>query len=117
VAGLLVGLLVGLPAAPSLNLGGLTALGLIVLGVILVLDDNKLVLLFVVARLFLIVSVVAEGRQRPPHNLGTRESLKCGPCFVVRHAPLKSEGQLCRYCNVVIRAHPSAMAASSPAMP
>jgi hypothetical protein len=78
VVGLFVGLLMGLPAAPSLNLGGLAAQGLVGLGVV-VLGDYKLIFLVVIARLPLVVGVVAKGHQHPPHNLGARESLKSGP--------------------------------------
>jgi hypothetical protein len=61
VVGLFVGLLVGLPAATSLNLGGLAARGLVVLGVV-VLGDDEPIFLFDVARLLLVIGVIAEGR-------------------------------------------------------
>jgi hypothetical protein len=102
-----MGLLMGLPATPSLNFGGLAAQGLVVLGVV-VMGDDKPVFLFVVARLLLVGGVVAEGRQHPPHNLGAWESLECSPCFIIGHAPLKSKGQLCRCRDAVIRVRPSA---------
>jgi hypothetical protein len=51
----------------------------------------------------LIVGFVAEGRQRPPHNYGTREPCYRGPCFVAVPEPLNSEGQSCRGRNVFIR--------------
>ncbi len=60
--------------------------GLLVLGVI-ILSDNKRAFFVVLLLLLLVVGVVAEGCQRPPHNLGTREALKHGPLFVVGHAP------------------------------
>ncbi len=51
----------------------------------------------------LIVSVVAEGRQRPPHNYGAREPRDRGPCFLAGPESLKSEGQSCRSYDVFVR--------------
>ncbi len=59
---------------------------------------------------YLFVGIVAESCQCLPYNLGTRESLDCGPCLIVGCAPLKSEGQLCCHHNVVV---PSVAAAEA----
>jgi hypothetical protein len=64
-----------LPCPPKLR--GLVQ-GLVVLGVV-VLGEDKRVFFVVLLLLLLVVGVVAEGYQRPPQDLGTREALKCGP--------------------------------------
>ncbi len=81
--------------------------GLVILGVV-VLGDDKHVFFVIILLLLLVVGVVGEGCQRPPHNLGTREALKHGPCFAVGHAPLDSEGKLGCCHNAIVRAHPRA---------
>jgi hypothetical protein len=89
--------------------------GLVVLGVLVMGDDkpvlsvvDTLLLLVVVVLLLLLVGVVVEGRQCPPHDLGAREALKYGPCFVIGHGALNSKGKLGCCHDVVIRAHPHA---------
>ncbi len=86
--------------------------GLVVLGVI-VLGDDKRVVFVIVLLLLLVVGVVAEGCQHPPHNHGAREALKPGPCFVVGHAPLNSEGKLGCCHNAVVQANPRAAVSAS----
>jgi hypothetical protein len=115
-----VGLLVGLPAARSLHLGGLTARGLVVLGVVIMGEDKPVVvavaaglLLVVVVSLSLLVGVVAEGFQHPPHNLSTCEALECCLRFIVGHAPLGSGSKsgCCR--DAVVWVHPCAAISAS----
>ncbi len=86
--------------------------GFVVLGVI-VLGGNKRDFFVVVLLLLLVVGVVAEGCQCPPHNLGIRKALKRGPCFIIGHVPLNSEGKLGCCHNTVVRAHPRAAVSTS----
>jgi hypothetical protein len=86
--------------------------GLVVLGVV-VLGDDKRVFFVVVLLLLLVVGVDVEGCQRPPHDHGAREALKCGPRFVVGHAPLNPEGKLGCCHNTVVQAHPRAAVSAS----
>jgi hypothetical protein len=77
------------------------------------LGEDKCVFFVLVLLLLLVVGVVAEGCQRPPHNLGAWEALERGPCFVIGHAPLDSEGKLGCCHNAVVRAHPHAAVSAS----
>jgi hypothetical protein len=86
--------------------------GLVVLGVV-VLGDNKCIFFVVVLLLLLVVSVVAEGYQRPPQDLGAREALKCGPCFVAGHAPLDSKSKSGCCHNAFVQAHPCVAVSAS----
>jgi hypothetical protein len=86
--------------------------GLVVLGVV-VLGDDKHVFFVVVLLLLLVVGVIAEGCQCPPHAHGAQEALECGPCFVVGHKPLNSEGKTGCCHNAIIRAYPCAAVSAS----
>jgi hypothetical protein len=86
--------------------------GLVVLGVI-VLGDDKRVFFVVVLLLLLVVGIIAVGCQCPPHDHGAREALKRGPCFVVGHKPLNSEGKSGCCHNAVVRAYPCAAISAS----
>jgi hypothetical protein len=98
-----------LPCPPELK--GLVQ-GLVVLGVI-ILGDDKRIFFVIILLLLLVVAVIAEGCQCPPHDLGTREALERGPCFIVGHAPLDSESKLGCCHDTVVRAHPCAAVSAS----